>query len=533
MEVAAGRPTGEIGPGTITQVETDMRVRFAPSPTGFLHIGGARTALMNWLLARHSGGAFVLRIEDTDRQRSTQEFADAIVEDLTWLGLTWDEGPGVGGPHGPYFQSGRSASYGPMLEKLLCSGSAYRCYCTPEELEQRRSAAPAGGRDWRYDRLCLHLSAEDKRRFEDEGRPSVVRFRVPEGKTIIDDMVQGRVEVDNSELDDLVLARSDGTPTYNFVVVVDDLTMGITHVIRGSDHLSNTPKQILLARALGGEPPTFGHLPLVLGPDGKVLSKRRGALAVGEYRRMGFIREALVNYLALLGWSPGDDREFFSPDELVETFDVTRVSKKPGALDPDKLLWMNEQWLVRLGTSERTERVIPRLIEAGYLDGAPEGEQRRRLERIVELVGDRIKTLADAVDQMGFFLASSLSYDNIKVLKVLAKPGARRLLAGLRDVLESAPSFEADQLEPLVRDLAEREGVGLGKVAQPLRAAVSARTATPGLFETLSLLGRKTVLERIGLALEHTTCDGESSSGRTADSGSVGGGSNPPSPTTA
>ncbi|MBD3367539.1 MAG: glutamate--tRNA ligase [Candidatus Eisenbacteria bacterium] len=459
---------------------------------------------MNWLLARHNDGVFVLRIEDTDRERSTAEFADAILEDLSWLGLDWDEGPRVGGAYGPYFQSERGGSYQPMLERLLESGAAYRCYCTPDELDERRSSAPAGGRDWRYDRRCLHLDDTEKKRLEDAGRPFVVRFRVPDGKTVIDDMVQGRVEVDNSELDDLVLARSDGTPTYNFVVVVDDLSMEITHVIRGSDHLSNTPKQILLARALGGAPPTFGHLPLVLGPDGKVLSKRRGALAIGEYRRAGFVREALVNYLALLGWSPGDDRELLSPDELVAEFDVGRVSRKPAALDPDKLEWMNEQWLVRLGPAERAHRIIPRLREAGYLTSSVDDALRERIERIVELLGDRVKTLDDAADQMGFFLASSVSYDNIDVLKVLAKPGAGKLLAGLHDVLESAPSFDADDLEPMIRDFAQSEGVGLGKVAQPLRAAVSGRTATPGIFETLSLLGRDTVLERITEAMKHT-----------------------------
>jgi glutamyl-tRNA synthetase len=459
---------------------------------------------MNWLLARHNGGTFVLRIEDTDRERSTGEFVDAIVEDLSWLGLNWDEGPNVDGEHGPYFQSERSGSYAPMLERLLESGAAYRCYCTSAELDERRSAAPAGGRDWRYDRKCLGLSDEDRRRLDEEGRRFVVRFRVPEGVTVIDDMVQGRVEVDNAELDDLVLARSDGTPTYNFVVVVDDLLMKITHVIRGSDHLSNTPKQILLARALGGEPPRFGHLPLVLGPDGKVLSKRRGALAIGEYRRTGFVREALVNYLALLGWSPGDDREILSLDELIETFDVERVSRKPAAFDPDKLLWMNEQWLVRLGAAERARRIVPRLVEAGLISNSPGPQEMGRIEAIVELLGDRLKTLDDAVDQMGFFLASSVKFDNIKVLKVLAKPGAGTILAGLRDVLGSAPSFDSDDLEPLIRGFAEREGLGLGKIAQPLRAAVSGRTATPGIFETLALLGRETVLSRISEAMKHT-----------------------------
>jgi glutamyl-tRNA synthetase len=474
-----------------------MRVRFAPSPTGFLHVGGGRTALYNWLLARHSGGAFILRIEDTDTARSTQEYYQAIVEDLKWLGLDWDEGPEVGGPRGPYFQSERAGSYGPAIERLIADGSAYRCFCTKEELEERRGRAPKEGRDWRYDRRCLELADEERERLLKSGAPASVRFRVPDGATVVDDLILGRVEFDNSELDDLVIARTDGTPTYNFVVVVDDLEMGVTHVIRGSDHLSNTPKQVLIARALGGTPPTYGHLPLVLAQDGKVLSKRRGAVAIGEYRRSGYLPEALMNYLALLGWAYDGVQEIFQPDELVEKFEVGKVSRKPAAFDPDKLLWMNEQWIKSLPVSERTDRVLPFLTGEGLIEAGVAGEERDRLEKIVETIGDRLKTLNDITDQAGFFLASDVIYDSMSVKKVLAKPGADETLAGLQRILEGAPDFEPETLERIIRAHAQERGLSLGKLVQPVRVAVTGRTASPGIFETLSLLGRDKTLSRI------------------------------------
>jgi glutamyl-tRNA synthetase len=479
---------------------SNTRVRFAPSPTGFLHLGGARTALFNWLLARASGGRYILRIEDTDRERSTTEFLQAILEDHRWLGLLWDEGPEVGGSAGPYFQSERAGTYAPLLERMLGDGTAYRCYCTPEELESRRSASPDGVREWRYDRRCLELTAGQRSALEAEGRPSAIRFRVPEGTTRFEDLVLGTVEVDNSELDDLVLARSDGTPTYNFVVVVDDLSMGITHVIRGSDHTSNTPKQILIARALGGTPPSFGHLPLVLGPDKQVLSKRRGALAIGAYRRQGYLPEALVNYMALLGWSYDGEKEFFTLEELTERFDISRVSGKAAAFDPEKLLWMNAQWLKRLPVPERTERMLPFLVEAGLVAGDPSGEDRARLEAIVALVDDRAKTLADIVEQAGYFLAHQIAYDEKAVNKVLTKPAAATILGVLYTRLAEAPDFEPGTLEAVVRGYAEETGLGVGKVVEPVRVAVTGGTASPGMFETLSLLGRRTALERIATA---------------------------------
>lgn len=473
-----------------------VRVRFAPSPTGFLHIGGARTALYNWLLARHEHGTFVLRIEDTDRTRSTREYLEAIVNDLRWLGLDWDEGPEVGGPKGPYFQSERADSYAPHLERLLDAGSAYRCFCTPEELDERRKGHPAGPDAWRYDRRCLSLSDGEASRLAEE-RPAVIRFRVPEGTVVFDDAILGRIEVANRELDDLVIARPDGRPTYNLAVVVDDLDMEITHVIRGSDHLSNTPRQILLWRALGHEPPTFGHLPLVLSRGGEVLSKRGGAVAIGEYRRAGYLQEALLNSLALLGWAYDGEREFFSAGDLVEKFEIRRVSRKAAAFDPEKLAWMNAQWIKRLDVRERTDRLIPFLEAAGLFAERPSGERRGWLERVVSLIDDRLRTLRDVLDFDWFFLASGIDYDSIAVSKVLTKPGAGDILAGLRQTLSDALDFHPETLERLIRAFAEERGLKAGQVIQPVRVAVTGGTASPGIFETLSLLGRDRVLDRI------------------------------------
>ncbi len=481
---------------------SDTRVRFAPSPTGFLHLGGARTALFNWLFARATAGTYVLRIEDTDRERSTEEYLQAILEAHRWLGLVWDEGPEVGGDAGPYFQTERTETYAPLLEKMLAEGTAYRCYCSPEELDSRRNAGSNSGREWRYDRRCRGLTDDERSALESEGRPSVVRFRVPDGTTRFEDMVLGPIEVDHSELDDLVLARSDGTPTYNFVVVVDDLSMGITHVVRGSDHTSNTPKQILIATALGGTPPMFAHLPLVLGPDKQVLSKRRGACAIGEYRRQGYLPEALVNYMALLGWSCDGEQEFFTLEELVDRFDLTRVSGKAAAFDPEKLLWMNAQWLKRMSVPERTVRMLPFLREAGLLEGSPQGAERARLEAIVELVDDRVKTLADIVPQAGYFLTDDITYDEKAVNKVLTKPEAVTIIEGLYARFTDAPDFETETLEALIRGYAEEQELGIGKVVQPVRVAVTGGTASPGIFETLSLLGRETVLKRLADARE-------------------------------
>jgi glutamyl-tRNA synthetase len=473
-----------------------VRVRFAPSPTGYLHVGGARTALYNWLFARHAGGTFVLRIEDTDKERSTGEYLDAIIEDLRWLGLDWDEGPEVGGAHGPYFQSERGSTYAPYVERLLSSGAAYHCFCTPEELEARRGESGAGA-GWRYDRKCRSLSEGERRRLASEGRAPSVRFRVPDGVTRFRDLVLGEITFDNSEFDDLVIARPGGTPTYNFAATVDDLEMDISHVVRGSDHLTNTPKQILLWEALGKNPPVFAHLPLVLAEDRQPLSKRRGAVAIGEYRRIGYLPEALVNTIALLGWSYDGTQEFFTREELVTCFEIARVGRKAAAFDPEKLQWMNAQWLKRLDVKERTDRVVPFLVSAGLLAAQPAGDERRWLEDIVALIDDRLKTLVDILDFSWFFLASDLDYDSIAAKEVLDRPGTGDILAGLSGVLGELPDFDPATLERAIRGYAETRGLSAGKVIQPLRVAVTGKTASPGMFETLSLLGREKVLARV------------------------------------
>jgi glutamyl-tRNA synthetase len=479
-----------------------VRVRFAPSPTGFLHMGVARTALYNWLYARHEGGTFVLRIEDTDKTRSTKEFLDALIADLRWLGLDWDEGPGIGGPVGPYFQSERASTYGPYVERLLREGAAYHCFCTAEELEERRRAAPEDGVERKYDRRCLALPEAVRNAYLAEGRPAAVRFRIPEGKTGFPDLILGDIEVENSQFDDLIIARSDGVPTYNFVAVVDDMLMDITHVIRGSDHITNTPKQILIFRALGARPPEYAHLPLVLDSDKKILSKRRGAVAIHEYRKRGYVAEAVVNYMSLLGWAYDDSREFFTRDELVRAFEIRGVGKKAAAFDPDKFVWMNAQWIKTLPIGERTERVLPYLRDAGLVEGELSPEERKYLERVVSTVGDRVKTLGDIVEQAGFFLASDVTYDSIVVEKVLRAPRAADTLAAVRELFAAAPDFEPATLEQIVRGYADGKGLKLGEAIQPIRVAVTGRTASPGIFEVLAVLGRERTLHRIAKAQE-------------------------------
>lgn len=482
---------------------SDVRVRLAPSPTGFLHLGVARTALYNWLTARASGGTFVLRIEDTDRERSTDEFLEAILTDLRWLGLQWDEGPEIGGAYGPYLQSERGTNYAGYIKSLLESDAAYRCFCTPEQLDERREARVSTEAEaWKYDRKCASLMAEESRAMIDEGRPFVVRFRVPEGITIFEDTVQGRLEFDNSEFDDLVIARTDGTPTYNFAVVVDDIEMRITYVIRGSDHLTNTPRQIMLWKALGRTPPVFGHMPLVLAQDGLVLSKRRGAVAIGEYRRRGFLPEAIVNYIALLGWATSDDREILSTDELAVEFELSKISRTASTFDPDKLAWMNAQWVKRLNVVERTDRLLPILREEGLVEGDVDGERLAWLRNVVAAIDDRLKTLRDILEFDWFFLASDVDYDSMAVSKVLAKPGAGNILAGLHRRLSDVPDFTPESLESTIRSFADEMGLSAGKVIQPVRVAVTGKTTSPGIFETLSLLGRDRVLGRIEKARE-------------------------------
>lgn len=471
-----------------------VRVRFAPSPTGYLHVGGARTALFNWLFARHHGGQLVLRIEDTDRQRSSDEMVQAILDGMTWLGLDWDEGP--------HHQADGLERHQKDALRLLQDGKAYRCFCTPEELAAKRQAAEAGGGGYRYDRKCLlEVPADEAERRAAAEEPFTLRFEVPDGETGWDDVVHGETRFDNGELDDFIILRSDGTPIYNLAVVSDDHEMAITHVIRGDDHLSNTPKQILLYAALGWEPPTFAHVPLILGPDGKRLSKRHGATAVGEYQHQGILPEAMVNFLALLGWSPGDDTEVMGAGELIRRFTLDRINKKGAVFDPEKLEWLNGRYLA----DSPAERLLPgvrqRLAARGIDPGGPAvGEAR--LRDLVELLKTRARTVDALADQARIYLVDEIEYDEAAVGKHWSRKPEEVLvrLRRLRAAYEGV-EWEEEVLEETLRDLAAELGVGAGKVIHPLRVALTGSAASPGIFEVLRALGRERSLNRIDEAI--------------------------------
>ncbi|WP_297056095.1 glutamate--tRNA ligase [Thermosulfurimonas sp.] len=458
-----------------------VKTRFPPSPTGHLHLGGARTALFNWLFARHHQGSFVLRFEDTDRERSRQEYVDSIREALEWLGLEWDEGP--------YFQSERLDLYREYAHKLYQSGHAYYCECPPEELERKRKEALASGRKPGYDGTCREKDLGP-------GPGRVLRLRVPRpGVTVVEDLIRGAVSFDHSEIDDFILLRSDGSPTYHLAVVVDDLTMGITHVIRGDDHLSNTPKQLLLYRALEASPPFFAHVPMILGPDGARLSKRHGARSVLEYREEGYLPQALRNYLVRLGWSWGD-QEIFTLEEMIEKFDLSRINKAAARFDPEKLLAVNAYWLRATPTPKLAEEVLPFLRKLGL----PVPEDRRYLEEALETVKPRARTLLEAAEMLRFYLVEEIDYDPEAARKFLTPdiaPVLERLLEELSRV-----EFKDEPLERLFRGLAEETGLKLKKIAQPVRVALTGKTVSPGLFEIMRILGRERVLRRLRRALE-------------------------------
>lgn len=476
------------------------RVRFAPSPTGYLHIGGARTALFNWLYARRHGGTFVLRIEDTDTERSSDEMIAAILHGMRWLCLDWDEGPDVGGPYGPYLQSARRERHLAAAQRLLETGAAYHCYCPPELLQQKRAVAEAAGGGWMYDRTCRRLSADERAALDAAGRPRVVRFAVPDdADTAFDDRVHGRISVPAASIEDFVLVRSDGTPTYQLSVVADDIDMAITHVVRGDDHVSNTPKQILLYRALGAPVPVFAHVPLILGPDRKRLSKRHGATSVGEYEAQGYLPEAMVNFLALLGWSPGaGDQELFTRDELVAKFTLEGISGGNAVFNPEKLDWFNQQHMMRLAPAELVRRVAGRLEAAGlWRDDYDQGW----LERVIVLLAPRARRLDDLVPQFRTFAVDLVERDPAAVAKHLGDEMGRAHLAALRERLAAADAFDAATLEPLVRGLAEERGVKAGVLIHAARVAVTGQTVSPGIFEVLELVGRDRVLRRIDDAL--------------------------------
>jgi glutamyl-tRNA synthetase len=455
--------------------------RFAPSPTGLLHIGGVRTALFSWLQARRHGGKFILRIEDTDRERSTDEAVRVILEGMQWLGLSADEGP--------YYQTARFDRYKEVIAELLASGKAYRCYCTKEELDQLRAEQMARKEKPRYD-------GRWRERFDArEGLEPVIRFKNPlSGEVVVEDLVHGRVVFQNTELDDLIIARSDGTPTYNFCVVVDDMDMGVTHVIRGDDHLNNTPRQMNMLEALGAKIPAYAHVPMILGPDGTKLSKRHGAVSVLQYEEDGFLPDALLNYLVRLGWSHGD-QEIFTREEMIAAFDISDVNKAASAFNPEKLLWLNQQHLMRTEPSKVVPYLKPHLARLGI-----ECSDDDYLAKIVIAQRERVKTLKEMAQASRYFFGDAVELDPKARDKHLTTESLG-LLGELAAGLASIPEWSAAPVHAAVQSLAEAKGLGLGKVAQPLRVAVTGNTISPPIDLTLELLGRQRTLARLAAVL--------------------------------
>lgn len=470
---------------------SSVRARFAPSPTGNLHVGGARTALFSYLYARHHGGVFVLRIEDTDLQRNSAESLEGIISALQWLGLEWDEGP--------FLQSERLAIYREQVDKLLAQGRAYKCYCSPEELQRMREERLQRGAPPRYDQRCWHLTAQERQEREEAGTPYVIRFRAEsEGETIIPDRVRGEVRFDNQQVDDFVIVKSDGMPTYQLAVVVDDALMGITDVIRGEEHLSNTPKQVQLYRALGFVPPRFAHIPLILAEDRSKLSKRHGAVWVGQFEADGYLPEALVNYLALLGWAYDDKTEIFNSEELIRAFDLDGVSKNPAIFDYEKLLWMNGLYIRALTPAELGERLYTRL--KGIVPDEMSASEKARLERILALIQPRMRTLNEAPDQVRTFYADSVAYDEASVRKFFGREYVPGLFAGLLEAFVSLDPFAEDAIERVFQEIRERLDMKLGDIIQPVRVAVTGSTVSPPMYETLAVLGRAKTCERLRAA---------------------------------
>ena len=477
-----------------------VRVRFAPSPTGFLHVGGARTALYNYLFARVNGGVFVLRIEDTDAARSTDESVHAILDSLRWLGLTWDEGPEAGGTHGPYFQSERRAIYLRHAEVLRAAGRAYPCYCTPAELEAMRESQAALKEPQRYDGRCRGLDAAARARLEAEGRAAALRFALdPAGETAWDDVVRGRVAFRNEVLDDFVLLRADGLPTYNFACVVDDHEMEISHVIRGDDHISNTPRQVALYSAFGWTPPVFAHVSMILGGDGSRLSKRHGATSVASYRELGYVPAGMVNFLALLGWGYDDKAELFTLADLERVFSLERVSRNPAVFNLEKLEWLNGQHLKRLSEPERTELVTRYLAGRGYDLSRHPAEWWTAL---VRTLGERVRTLADVERHGDFALRDELEREPEAWTELLEKSAVGPRLDQLAGALESDPDFSLESLERATRALAAAQGVKPGELMAAARVALTGRKTAPGLFEVMWLLGRERAVGRLRDAAE-------------------------------
>ena len=475
---------------------SNIRVRFAPSPTGYLHVGGARTALYNWLFARHHGGTFLLRIEDTDADRSKPELTAGILESLEWLGLNWDEGP--------FYQSQRLERYREVASELEKRDHAYPCFCLPEELQAKRAQAEAQKRPWRYDGVCRNLSERERQQRRSAGRPFAIRFRVPAtGRTGFDDQVFGHLEVENQEIEDFILLRSDGHPTYHLGVVADDLDMRISHVVRGADHLSNTPKQSLMYRALGAPEPRFAHLPLILGPDKQRLSKRHGATSVGAYCDMGILPEALVNFLALLGWTPSAQKEIVTREEMVREFELTAVSKSNAVFDLEKLSWMNSEYLRHLPADRLLALAEEELKSAGLWQDAFRKEEQQRFEVSTRLLQTRARNIKDFSRSGRAFFSEKFEYDPEAQKKFWKDPKLAELLEELGTRLAQIEPFNLTETESCLRALAEDKGVKAGLLINATRVALTGQAVAPSLFEVMVALGQSCVVQRLHRAAAH------------------------------
>lgn len=479
-----------------------IRVRFAPSPTGFPHVGNIRTALFNWLFARHYGGSFIVRIEDTDVARTVEGAVKAILDGLRWLGLDWDEGPEVGGNYGPYFQSQRLAFYQDIAKRLVSQGNAYYCYCSPQRLGEMRAEQAKHKQSPGYDRYCRDLSQQERAKKEAESIIPVVRFKTPlEGQTRFNDLIRGEVVFENSTIDDFVLLKSDGYPTYHLANIVDDHLMEISHVLRAEEWLSSTPRHLMLYQAMGFEPPQFAHMPMILGPDRSKLSKRHGAVSIIEYREQGYLAEAMVNFLSLLGWSLDDKTELLSRQELIKNFSLERVSRTAAIFNRDKLNWMNGLYIRRLTAEEFFEAVQPYLMT-----DIPAGEalvsDEEYVRNILPLVQERAKTMAEVADLTQFFFVDELDYDtNLLIGKNMSRESATQALEASQQRLGQLASFDTESLETLLRPLADELGLKASQLFGILRVVTTGRTAAPPLFQTMAVLGKERCLKRIEAAL--------------------------------
>ncbi|NLO73241.1 MAG: glutamate--tRNA ligase [candidate division WS1 bacterium] len=481
----------------------NIRTRFAPSPTGYMHIGNLHTALFEWLFARHEGGKFILRIEDTDVERHTPEAVQVIYDGLRWLGLDWDEGPDVGGPHGPYVQSERVEIYQGYLQQLVAEGKAYECYCTPEELTARREAMRARGEAPRYDNRCRTLTEAERAAAQAAGQQACVRLRMPEGgATVVRDLIQGEVSFENALVGDPVIGKTSGFPTYHMAVVVDDYLMQISHVIRAAEHLANTQVHMQIQAALDFPTPTYAHLPLILGEDRTKLSKRHGAVSVVEYQEKGFLPEALFNFLALLGWSPGGSEEVLSREEIIERFTLEACSASPAVFDLAKAEWLNSEYMKQMPGEEMATRLLPLLQEHGLMEAEPSPERLAWLAQVADLMKERAPLLTTYAEWARYFFTDDYEYDEKARDKWLTKPETPGVLRQLAERLETLAGWDAESVEGAVRGLAEEVGVGAGKVIHPCRAAVTGTTVGPSLFHLLELLPQETVVMRLRRAAE-------------------------------